>query len=126
MKMLTLPRLLIGAFALATGALLSIPAAADDPGDHERARAALQAGQILLLQKVLERVQRSHPGDVLEVELEREDGRWVYELKLLQRGGSLLRLDVDARTAEVLRSRQRAQPEAASSAPPASVPAKKP
>jgi uncharacterized membrane protein YkoI len=75
--------------------------------DHDRARAALQAGEVLPLQKVLERVQRQHPGEVLEVELEHEDGRWVYELKLLQSGGRLLRLDVDARTAEVLRSRSR-------------------
>jgi hypothetical protein len=92
---------------LGFGASLAGPAGADGVSDHERARAALQAGEILSLQKVLERVQASHPGDVLEVELEREQGRWVYELKLLQRNGALLRLDVDARTAEVLRSRQR-------------------
>lgn len=117
MKLFAMPRSWIGAWALVACSLLSIPAAADGPGDHERARAALQAGEILPLQKVLDRVQRSHPGDVLEVELEREGGRWVYELKLLQRGGSLLRLDVDARTAEVLRSRPRAPTEGASSEP---------
>lgn len=118
MKMPGMPRLWIAAVALVAlvlGTMLSGPASADGSGDHERARAALQAGEVLPLQKVLERVQRSHPGDVLEVELEREDGRWVYELKLLQRGGSLLRLDVDARTAEVLRSRPRGLPEGASS-----------
>lgn len=76
--------------------------------DHDRARAALQAGEILSLQQVLARLQPRYPGEVLAVELEREDGRWVYELKLLQAGGRLLRLDVDARTAEVLRSRSRA------------------
>jgi Peptidase propeptide and YPEB domain len=117
MKLFAMPRLWIGAWALVAGSLLSGPAVADDPGDHERARAALQAGEILPLQKVLERVQRSHPGDVLEVELEREGGRWVYELKLLQRGGSLLRLDVDARTAEVLLSRPRGHSQGASSEP---------
>lgn len=117
MKLFAMPRLWIGAWALVAGSLLCGPAAADDPGDHERARAALQAGEILPLQKVLERAQRSHPGDVLEVELEREGGRWVYELKLLQRGGSLLRLDVDARTAEVLRSRPRGLPDGNPSEP---------
>ena len=75
--------------------------------DHERARAALQAGEVLSLQKVLEKIQRSHPGELLEAELEREHGRWVYELKLLQKGGVLMRLDVDAKTGEVLKSRQR-------------------
>ncbi len=75
--------------------------------DHERARAALQAGEVLSLQKVLEKIQRSHPGELLEAELEREHGRWVYELKLLQKGGVLMRLEVDAKTGEVLKSRQR-------------------
>lgn len=101
--------------ALWVGALLPCPASADGLRDHERARAALQAGEILSLQKVLERVQRNHPGDMLEVELEREGGRWVYELKLLQRGGALVRLEVDATTAEVLSRRQRARPEGAPS-----------
>jgi uncharacterized iron-regulated membrane protein len=93
------------ALGLGVGAVLS--SHADERKDHDRARAALKAGEILPLQDVLDRVQRSHPGEVLEVELEREDGRWIYELKLLQSGGRLLRLDVDARTAVVLRSRQR-------------------
>lgn len=91
-------------------------AQADDRRDHDRARAALKAGEVLPLQEVLEKVQRSHPGELLEVELEREDGRWVYELKLLQSGGRLLRLDVDAKTAAVLKSRQRPAPEARTSA----------
>lgn len=87
--------------ALATGA------ARADERDHDRARAALQAGEVLPLGAVLQRVARSHPGDVLEVELEREQGRWIYELKLLQPGGGLLKLEVDARSGEVLRSRPR-------------------
>ena len=98
-------RLWAGCAALLAFALAPGPASADGPRDHERARAALQAGEVLSLQAVLERVQRKHPGDVLEVELEREHGRWVYELKLLQRDGTLLRLDVDARTAEVLKKK---------------------
>lgn len=107
------------AAALWGSVLVAGPARADGPRDHERARAALQAGEILSLQKVLERVQRKHPGDVLEVELEREGGRWVYELKLLQRGGTLVRLDVDAATAEVLETRPRARPEGPTSNLPA-------
>lgn len=80
------------------------PAAAggDHDHDHDRARAAVQAGEVLPLPVLLERVRQSHPGEVFEVDLEREDGRWIYELKLLQAGGGLVRLEVDARTAEVL------------------------
>lgn len=95
----------MGAALLAATCLL--PAQADDRRDHDRARAALQAGEVMPLQDLLNKLQRSHPGDVLEVELERDEGRWIYELKILQSGGRLLRLDVDARTAEVLRARTR-------------------
>ena len=73
-----------------------------DSRDHERARAAVQAGQVLPLPTLLERLQRTHPGQVLELELERDDGRWIYEIKLLQANGQLLKLDVDAATAQVL------------------------
>ena len=84
---------------------LAAPAAAS-PRDHDRARAALQAGEVLPLARVLEAVGRSHPGDVLEVELERDHGRWIYELTVLQRDGALLKLEVDARTAEVLKRKE--------------------
>ena len=97
---------LLGAIVALVAALLpGAPALAG--GDHDRARAAVQAGEVLPLKTVLERVARSHPGEVLEVELEREDGRWVYEIKLLQAGGQLVKLEVDAATAEVLRSKRR-------------------
>ncbi|HET7792368.1 MAG TPA: PepSY domain-containing protein [Rhizobacter sp.] len=75
--------------------------------DQDRARAAVEAGQVLPLKTVLERLERSHPGQVLEVELEQEDGRWVYEIKLLQPGGRLIKLELDAATGEVLRSKER-------------------
>lgn len=88
-------------------AALGQPAAASGRGDHDRARAAVQAGEVMPLQAVLERLQRSHPGRVLELELEREDGRWVYEVKLLQADGQLLKLELDARTAELLTLRRR-------------------
>lgn len=90
---------------LALGLAFLAPARADD--DHERARAALQAGEVLPLATVLERLQRSHPGQVLEVELEREHGRWIYEIKLLQADGRLLKLAVDARSAELLKLKRR-------------------
>lgn len=87
--------------------LLSPAARADDRRDHERARAAVQAGQVLPLPALLERVQRQAPGQVLEVELEQEDGRWIYELKLLQPGGQLVKLEVDAATGRLLAIKRR-------------------
>ena len=88
-------------------ALLLAAAPAHADSDQDRARAAVQAGQVLPLKTVLERLEREHPGQVLEVELERDDGRWVYEVKLLQAGGRLVKLEVDAGSGEVLKRRER-------------------
>lgn len=82
-----------------------LDAARAGEADHEQARRALQAGEVMPLAAVLERLARSHPGQVLEVELEREHGRWIYEIRLLQPDGQLVKLAVDARNAEVLRVR---------------------
>lgn len=92
---------------------LSGPAAADS--DQDRARAAAQAGEVLPLKTLLTRLDADHPGQVLEVELEQHDGRWIYEIKLLQPDGRLIKLEVDAATAEVLRRKER--PRKSGSAP---------
>lgn len=92
------------AWALGLAALTGVPAAmARD--DHERAREAVQSGQALPLRSILETLERTHPGRVLEVELERHRDQWIYEVKLLQADGRLIKLRVDAKTAEVLQRR---------------------
>ena len=87
--------------------LVGQPVSASDHDDHDRARQAVQAGQVLPLPTVLERLQREVPGQVLEVELEQERDRWIYEIKLLTPAGQLTKVKLDARTAEVLRVRSR-------------------
>lgn len=83
------------------------PALAGDRADHDRARQAVQSGQVLPLRTVLERLEREAPGQVLEVELEHEHGQWVYEIKVLQPDGRVVKLLLDARDARVLQRRQR-------------------
>lgn len=79
---------------------------ARDRDDHERARQAVESGQILPLKAIMARVEREAPGEVLEVELEQQDrGVWVYEFKVLQPGGVLTRLKLDARTGALLKTR---------------------
>ncbi|MBI1906601.1 MAG: PepSY domain-containing protein [Rhodocyclales bacterium] len=84
----------------------AVPGRADGD-DHERARRALEAGEVLPLRTVLDRIEPDHPGQVMEVELEREDGVWVYEIKLLRAGGALVKLEVDARDGSVRRVKER-------------------
>ena len=81
-------------------------AQASDDDDHVRAHRAVQAGEVMPLEQVLPRIAKDHPGQVLKIELEREDGLWTYEVKLLRADGQLVKLLLDARTAEVLRARR--------------------
>lgn len=108
MKILSrlVPRL-VPPLAAALLLLTAVPAAARDDHDHDRAREALERGEILPLGTILQRLERDAPGQVMEVELERQDGQWLYELKLLRSGGSLIKLKVDARDGRILESRQR-------------------
>ncbi|MGG4604639.1 PepSY domain-containing protein [Paenalcaligenes sp. Me131] len=71
--------------------------------DHERARRAVEAGEIMPLRSLLDTVENDYPGQVVEVELEHEDGQLVYEIKVLQASGQRLKLVLDARTGEVLK-----------------------
>lgn len=88
-------------------ALAAPPVLTTAGSDQDRARAALQAGEVLSLRTILERVERDYPGQVIEAELERKGGRWVYELKLVQTGRQVIKLEIDASSAEVLRRDER-------------------
>lgn len=102
----------LSALAVVLATALASPAALAD-NEQDRARAAVQAGKVLPLKTLLERLEREHPGQVLEVELEQEDGRWIYEIKLLQPGGRLVKLELDAASGTVLRRKERTRkPEA--------------
>lgn len=88
--------------------LLAGPALAQDaaPGqslpDHDLAEQAVTRGAILPLAEVLTIVASLHPGDVIEVELEEEDGVMVYELEIVTPEGRLLEIEVEAATGRVL------------------------
>lgn len=68
------------------------------PDDLEIAREAVARGEILPLATILPDIQKQHPGRVIEVELELNDGRRVYEIEIVTTDGRLIELDVDART----------------------------
>ena len=83
------------------------PGWASDKADQYRALQAVQSGEILPLRTVLERLEKELPGQVLEVELERQQAQWVYEVKLLQRDGRRVKLLLDARDASILQRKFR-------------------
>jgi uncharacterized membrane protein YkoI len=75
------------------------PARAAAP-DHDRARSAVEAGQIRPLQEILAAVRAQVPGRLLDARLQQNNR--VYEVILLQADGQVVAVTVDARTAQVL------------------------
>jgi uncharacterized membrane protein YkoI len=101
--------------ALALALVLGLAAGGAQSHNHDREQAErLQAlGEVLPLQDVLARVAAEYPGQVLKVEFEEAEesacpageacaDRWVYELKILQDQGRLVKIKADARTGQVL------------------------
>lgn len=99
------PRRLFVLLLLAAGSALH--AGERDRDDHELARQALERGQVLPLRTVLAKVEREYQGQVLKVEFEDNDGRYVYEIRLLQSDGRMARLTVDAVDGRVLRIKRK-------------------
>ena len=88
------------------GAALAVVLAAGPPGHGRRGRPrsrapGLQDGKIPL-RDVLDRVERDYPGQVVKVEFEEDDGEFIYEIRLLQSGGGLIKMKIDARDGKVL------------------------
>lgn len=60
-------------------------------------RRAVEAGQLQPLSEILARVQKKHPGKVLDVDLERDVyGRRIYEITILRNDGERTKLLIDA------------------------------
>lgn len=93
--------------ALVLGTLGAGGALHADERDHELAREALQQGQVLPLRQVLDKVEREYQGQVLKIEFERDDGRYVYEIRLLQKDGRMAKLKVDAVDGRVLKIKRK-------------------
>jgi uncharacterized membrane protein YkoI len=74
----------------------------EEEDDQETARKALENKEILPLSAVLARIEENFAGDVLEIELERKRGMWVYEIEIIDSLGRVRDIDVDGKTGEVL------------------------
>lgn len=80
--------------------LFAAPAAADD--DADRARRALERGEVRPLAEILAALERRVEGEVVGVEFEREDGRHVYEFEVITPAGRMVEIYVDAATGAIL------------------------
>ncbi|WP_321177094.1 PepSY domain-containing protein [Bradyrhizobium sp. USDA 3256] len=92
--------------ALLTAAFASLTAppsfARDDDSERREAvRRAVEAGEVLPLSKILETVRVKVPGDITGIEINREEGRWHYELRVIDPRGRVLEVHVDAHSGNI-------------------------
>ena len=94
--------LLAAAALLAAGGLFVPAASAGERVRVEEIRQLRESGQILSAEDILARSRAIQPGQVVGLELEREDGRWIYEVKLIDERNRVHELELDAASGEVL------------------------
>lgn len=64
---------------------------------------AREQGKIRPLSEVLAAARAAVPGEVVKIELEREDGIWVYEIKILTPSGHRREVELNAETLAILK-----------------------
>lgn len=73
---------------------------------HSDVREIFQQNQILPLAEILPDVEKQLNARLLEAELEREHGRYVYELEMITADGRMIEVMVDAATGTILEVEQ--------------------
>ena len=95
-------RLNIRSLLVIGGLWLCLGMAPRADSDHDQARRLQQAGDILPLEKILDRVQAIQAGRVIEVELEQKHGQYIYEIESVDAGGQVHEMKFDAKSGKLL------------------------
>jgi len=77
-------------------------ALADDDEDWHSLHREVQAGRIKPLGEILKSLSKDWIGDVIDVDLDHDDGRRIYEIELLGPQGQVVEFEVDAQTGEII------------------------
>jgi uncharacterized membrane protein YkoI len=91
------------AFTVLAIALLMATAAHADRLSAERVRELVERGEILPLERLLKQNEASIGGRIIEIEIERKRGTYVYEIKVLGPDGRAREIKIDARTGMIVR-----------------------
>jgi uncharacterized membrane protein YkoI len=75
---------------------------ADREPDAETVSEWVEAGEVLPLEKLLARHRERIPGRLLDLEVEREHGRIVYKLEVVDEQGQVHEIYLDAQNGEWL------------------------
>ncbi|HET7383257.1 MAG TPA: PepSY domain-containing protein [Pseudolabrys sp.] len=74
---------------------------------RDEVRRAVETGQIRSLADILKAVREKLPGEVAGVEIDRKDGRWRYEFRVVDGQGRLFEVYIDARSGEIERIKEK-------------------
>ncbi|WP_234238480.1 PepSY domain-containing protein [Billgrantia desiderata] len=89
--------------ALWLSALLVLATPQGLADDHWRSlHDAVRSGQLVALSHILDWLEAHYEGQVLEVELERDDGQPVYEIEMLGPQGQVVEFEFNARSGELI------------------------
>lgn len=83
-------------------ALVATSAAALADVSYGEARKLREGGQALPEERIIELVNKARPGEVTDLELDRDLGRLVYEVEVRDAQGQEWDLELDAASGEVL------------------------
>jgi uncharacterized membrane protein YkoI len=83
-------------------ALLAAAAARADNMSPERVRELVESGEILPLEQILKQNEAGLGGRIIEIELERKRGTYIYEIKVLRPDGRTREIEIDARTGAIV------------------------
>lgn len=88
---------------MALGMISSIASRADEPLAHADIRRLVETGEVLPLSDILEKHQTRIHGRILDLEVEHEHGRIVYEIEFMGDDGVIHEAYIDASNGDWLK-----------------------
>lgn len=73
--------------------------------DHNKALNLVKSGEIMPLTTILQKLQRLEQGQVIEVELEKNKNRLIYEIELVNKHGIVKKYIFDAKSGVLIREK---------------------
>lgn len=101
-------RTLLALLALLAALLSPLAAAGEtetavaEASQQDEAREAVSKGLVRPLEEVLAEVRKTIKGDIVEIEFEKDDDRFIYEIEYVDPDGHLMEIKIDARTLAVI------------------------
>jgi len=74
----------------------------DDYNETSQVRKLRNTESILPLSQILKKIEATHPGTLLDVDLEYEGAKFIYEIEILDANHVVQEMKVDASTGKML------------------------